>query len=133
MSSYIRKVKTTSGATAVQVVYKEGRRRVDLKHIGSAHSEAELGLLMAKAREVKDAGQGELGIFSEGKVGAVLVEGSHSRLLWEALEGVWERLSFGGVGDEVFKQLVIGVGMGHRPTPPSEPYRRVSRIRLSSG
>jgi hypothetical protein len=28
--------------------------------------------------------------------------------------------------------VVIGVGMGSSPTPPSEPYGRFSRIRLSS-
>jgi len=109
MSSFIRKGRTRSGATSVQVVYKEGREIVGLKHIGSAHSEAELGILLARAREVKDAGQGRLDLFSgeEGAAGRVWVEGSHSRLLWEALGAAWERLGFGCVGDEVFRQLVL--------------------------
>ncbi|MEI8187182.1 MAG: hypothetical protein WCG19_10860 [Chlorobiaceae bacterium] len=45
----IRTVRTASGATAVQVVQKEGKQRSFLKHIGSAYNEDELKLLMAEA------------------------------------------------------------------------------------
>ncbi len=49
---YIRYVTTASGATAVQIVEKHrGQRRI-VKHIGSAHTEAELGVLVAQARAV---------------------------------------------------------------------------------
>jgi len=47
----IRKVRTASGATAVQVVQNKGKQRSFLKHIGSAHNEQELELLMAKAEK----------------------------------------------------------------------------------
>jgi hypothetical protein len=50
--AFIRRVRTTSGATAVQIVeYVDGRQRI-VKHVGSAHSAAELGVLMARAREL---------------------------------------------------------------------------------
>jgi hypothetical protein len=54
-------VRTASGATAVQIAeYVEGRRRI-VAHIGSAHTEAELGLLVEHARGLlDDAAQGEL-------------------------------------------------------------------------
>ncbi len=43
----IRKVRTAFGATAVQVVRNEGKKRAIIKHVGSAHSESECELLMA--------------------------------------------------------------------------------------
>ena len=49
---FIRRVRTTSGATAVQIAeYVEGRQRI-VEHVGSAHTQVELGILMAKAREL---------------------------------------------------------------------------------
>ena len=42
VSPYLRKVRTASGATAVQVVDKSGGRRTILAHLGSFHDEAEL-------------------------------------------------------------------------------------------
>ena len=47
---FLRKVVTASGATAVQVVAKEGRRNRVVKHVGSAHNEAELAVLMEAGR-----------------------------------------------------------------------------------
>jgi hypothetical protein len=57
--AWIRRVRTASGATAVQIAESvKGRRRI-IAHVGSAHTEAELGLLMERARELlDDPGQG---------------------------------------------------------------------------
>ena len=52
----MRRVKTASGATAVQIVHKRGRDVVGIDHIGSAHDDAALALLHA-ARERRHAGQ----------------------------------------------------------------------------
>ena len=46
MSPFLRKVKTASGATAVQIVEKKHGRRTILEHLGSAHSDAELAVLV---------------------------------------------------------------------------------------
>jgi len=46
MRNYIRKVKSKSGATAVQIEHKRGRERIGITHIGSAHNEAELKVLL---------------------------------------------------------------------------------------
>ena len=46
VSPYPRKVKTASGATAVQVVIKDNGVRRIVEHLGSAHDEAKLATLM---------------------------------------------------------------------------------------
>lgn len=59
----IREVKTSSGSTAVQVIYYSNRKRVILKHIGSAKDERELEVLKLTAIEVvKDYTQ-QLSVF----------------------------------------------------------------------
>lgn len=55
--AYIRKFKTTSGATGVQVCYKEGEKVVRTVHVGSASSEKGLEKLMKEARKIMDAGK----------------------------------------------------------------------------
>jgi hypothetical protein len=49
MSYHIRKVKTGSKAIAVQVIKYENRKRVVVKHIGSAHNEEEVIILFDNA------------------------------------------------------------------------------------
>lgn len=58
---WIRRVRTASGATAVQIAESvDGRRRI-VRHVGSAHDEAELGLLIEEAnRLLADDQQGVL-------------------------------------------------------------------------
>lgn len=56
--AYIRKFKTTSGATGVQVCYKEQGRVVKTVHVGSASSEKGLERLMKKAQKVIDGEKG---------------------------------------------------------------------------
>lgn len=52
--AYIRKFKTTSGATGVQVCYKEGTKVVKTVHVGSASSEKALARLLKKAQGIID-------------------------------------------------------------------------------
>jgi hypothetical protein len=47
----IRKVKTKSGSTAIQVVHYNGHIAKVVKHIGSARDDSEHDLLIAKAQE----------------------------------------------------------------------------------
>lgn len=56
--AYIRKFKTTSGATGVQVCYKEGNRVVKTVHVGSASSEVGLARLEREARDIIDKDKG---------------------------------------------------------------------------
>ncbi len=49
---WVRRVRTASGATAVQIAESvNGRRRI-VRHVGSARNEADLGLLMDEARRL---------------------------------------------------------------------------------
>lgn len=54
---FIRKVRTASGAVAVQIVNRTGRTVTSIEHIGSAHTNAELGILLAKAERELRPGQ----------------------------------------------------------------------------
>ena len=60
----IRKVKTASGATAVQVVRNEGKKRAIIKHLGSAHSERECDLLLAEAESYAEAHRRQPNLFA---------------------------------------------------------------------
>jgi hypothetical protein len=133
--AFIRRVRTASGATAVQIAeYAGGRQRI-VKHVGSAHTEAELGVLLDRARElledpeqeVFDLGvepsprtvelasePGDRGLLeapasrpARGRAGPGRVVGTASRVLFEALSAVFTDLGFDVVGDEVFRDLVI--------------------------
>ena len=129
---FIRRVRTASGATAVQIAqYVAGRQRI-VRHVGSAHSDAELGVLMERAEELLgDPGQGsfDLGVEPQrpvvprsgaagqpallppapappATVGPGRVIGTDCRLLYEALATVYVDLGFEVVADPVFRDLV---------------------------
>lgn len=57
VSPFLRKVKTASGATAVQIVEKRGGVRTILEHLGSAHDEAELAALLRIGHDKLHANQ----------------------------------------------------------------------------
>jgi hypothetical protein len=50
-SRFIRKVRTASGAVAVQIVDQTGRTTTSVEHIGSANTDAELALLLRSAEQ----------------------------------------------------------------------------------
>ena len=52
--AYIRKFKTSSGATGVQVCYKSGNKVVKTVHVGSATSEVALEKLLREAQGIID-------------------------------------------------------------------------------
>lgn len=58
--AYIRKFKTSSGATGVQVCYKQGNKVVKTIHVGSASSEKRLLKLTRKAQEIIDGDKNPL-------------------------------------------------------------------------
>lgn len=58
--AFIRKFKTASGATGVQVCYKENGRVVKTVHVGSANSEAGLNKLIVKAQGIIDGDKNPL-------------------------------------------------------------------------
>lgn len=107
---FVRKVKTASGATAVQIARREGRRDVVVEHLGSAHNDAELVVLMQAARAKLHEGQGELDlgvmpVAAEDRVG--VIESQTSRVLIDVISAGWRTLGFDIVDDEAFFQLVL--------------------------
>jgi predicted transcriptional regulator len=121
VASFIRKVPTASGARAVQIVHKRGRQVVGIDHIGSAHNDEELALLMEIARERLHPGQPTLdldvGAVPAGKgapasssgvrAGGARVVGTRSDLLWKVLTDAYQQLGFDAVRDATFAKLVL--------------------------
>ena len=58
--AFIRKFKTGSGATGVQVCWKKGGEVVRTEHIGSANSDVALEKLLKKAQKIIDDGKRSL-------------------------------------------------------------------------
>jgi hypothetical protein len=114
-------VKTSSGATAVQIVHSSRRGSRDIEHMGSAHDDVEVELLKAVARQRLAVGQDELdlGLDREPRdAGCTPVRRPGARLpitstrmahLWDALSFAYDVLGFSAAagGDEVFRQLVL--------------------------
>ncbi|MGH3118867.1 MAG: IS1634 family transposase [Pseudonocardiaceae bacterium] len=133
--AYIRRVRTASGATAVQIAeYADGRERV-VEHVGSSHTVAELGVLLERARELLVDPAQEMFDFEVEAVprtarlmsapaepmlldeprrdgpadrdGTGRVVGTASGVLFDALAGVFAELGFDALGDTVFRDLVL--------------------------
>ena len=132
MSPFLRKVKTASGATAVQIVEKRGGVRTIVEHLGSAHTDAELAALLQAGQAKLHTGQPalDLGVTSQGvPPGTAVVEGSVSRLLIEVVRASWDRLGFGVVADEAFFQLVLARLV--EPTSKLDSLRVIAELGLA--
>ena len=135
--AWVRRVRTASGATAVQIMESVGGRRRIVRHVGSAHDAAELGVLVDAAHEMlTDDAQGllDLGmsvprratplskapgprtLFPDTSnrpvraktVSPGVVHRTQSRLLYDVLAAVYDELGFhAAVADECFRDLVI--------------------------
>lgn len=133
--AWIRRVRTKSGATAVQIAESVGERRRIVRHLGSARDEAELGLLIAQAEELlADDRQGTLDLGPTptvaksrmipdptpaqlvtehpaqqrpDRVPRARVIKSAANVLYEALADVYTSLGFDVIDDDVFRDLVI--------------------------
>lgn len=100
----------------MQIVHKQGRRVVGIEHIGSAHDDAELAVLMEIARQQLHAGQEVLDLDvapsgtgpASGGTGVARVVGMRSQVLWDVLAGAYAQLGFNALGDEAFRALVLG-------------------------
>ncbi|WP_136246175.1 IS1634 family transposase [Mycobacterium intracellulare] len=131
--AYVRKVRTASGAVAVQVARKDCGRVVVVAHVGSAHTDAELGVLLDEARSIVRGEREALDIEVPVRpsrvadvpdwrtttlipaptppvgspVGTGRTVATSSRLLYDVLGAVYDWLGFDAVADPVFRDLVI--------------------------
>lgn len=129
--AFVRKVKTASGATAVQIVEKRNGRRRIVEHIGSARTEGELALLVSVAQQRLHAPQDALVELarSSAQPGATpgpVVEHAASELLWQVLQNAYRELGFDAVEDAVFAQLVAARLV--EPTSKRDTLRVLSEI-----
>ena len=153
--AFVRKVRTGSGATAVQVVRKRHGKLEIIKHVGSGHSPVEVALLVQRGREILQGEQEalDLGVGPEadtaparpaerqpalvpaapapasssaaGGPSGVRVVGTTSDVLWSTLRAAYARLGFGVVEDEVFEQVVLARLV--------EPTSKLDAIRVLEG
>jgi Transposase DDE domain len=109
--AYVRTVRTSSGATAVQVVWSWRKGSRSIEHLGSAHDEVELAALKAAAAERLAGGQTELDLRISGHLepGTLPILSSQMTTLWESLCAAYRALGFESVtqGDNVFRDLVL--------------------------
>jgi len=134
-SRFIRKVRTASGAIAVQIVEKNGRTVTGIEHLGSAHPDAEFGVLLAKAERELLLGQQafDLSVVEQLPVrtsdvadwheleppaesstatprsvtAAGKVIASPAIILWAVLDAAYDRFRFNILTDTAFKAMVL--------------------------
>lgn len=104
--AFIRRVKTASGATAIQIVTKQKGQIIKIVHIGSAHTEEELKVLLALARKHIQGNQLELLPEPQPSL-RVGLKRSFSGLLWNTLQHQYEKIGFDRLNDEAFKALCL--------------------------
>ena len=114
--AYVRTVKTSSGATAVQIVHSSRKGSRKIEHLGSAHTDDEVAALKIAAAKRLTGGDDELdlGIELPAEVAAATSEplpivSSRMGHLVDALSRAYDVLGFDEAagGDEVFRQLVM--------------------------
>lgn len=103
--AFIRKVKTSSGATAIQIAYKVGGRIIKIIHIGSAHNKEELDILVGVAQKRLLANQLEL--LPQADPLQIKTKRSFSALLWNILQEQYAEMGFTQLKDEVFEALCL--------------------------
>ena len=103
--AFIRKVRTKSGATAVQIVTKAHGEIVGIDHLGSAHTDDELTLLLGLARERLRAGQ--LSLLDRPASLTLSLGHTVSGVLMDTLTDVYRRLGFDQLADDDFAALCL--------------------------
>ena len=144
MSTFIKRYSAKNGGTVIQVVHKRGRIVVKTTHIGTAHTEDDLNILIAVAKNIIRSTQQQMDLFppKPDAVGMVM-ERSYSKLLWDTLCNAYCCLGFDVLNDMVFRQLVIArlieptskldtirvlSEIGQAPTSNTEIHRCLRRI-----
>lgn len=105
--AFIRKVKTASGATAVQIARKVSGRLMGLEHLGSAHTKEELEVLISLAKKRLQGGQQVLFPEPENVSFQFGLKQSFSSLLFEVLKEQYQYLGLSKLEDDDFAYLCI--------------------------
>jgi hypothetical protein len=128
MKRYICKERNKDGRVRIKIVKKEGRQRVGVEHIGIGRGVKEIEMLMRLARErIRDKRQMEFK-FEGGEQGLerdIRHKKSYSKYLHERISEIYEKLKFGEIKDEVFKEITIARII--------EPASKAETIRILKG
>ena len=104
-------LRTSSGATAMQIVWSWRKGSRSIEHLGSAHHDVELAALKTAVAERLGAGQTELDLGISGGVETCTLPIMSSQMthLWEPLCAAYRVLGFESAtrSDSVFRDLVL--------------------------
>ena len=126
--AFIRKVKTASGAIAVQIAYMEHGRIIGIDHIGSSHTEAELDTLLAVAKQRLHGSQ--LSLFKDKNAPLkISLKESVSYLLLQTLTEEYNLLGFDQLKDDVFTDLCVARSV--EPTSKLDSLRVLAELGVS--
>lgn len=128
----IRKVKTASGATAVQVVGYRNRKVVVIKHIGSGHSKEEVSALVGSAEVWVAKNSSQNSLFPKEKKRTLVLSsarylGVRHELTRSALRFVAENAGFLALGDFPVDLAIM------RLVKPSSKLRAIELLRKYFG
>jgi transposase len=116
MAEYVRTVKTSSGATAVQIVRYEKRKRIIVSHIGSAHTTEELSTLKREALRKIEATALQKRLFPEeedAQSSSILVLnksaylGARNIFIYEVLTEIFGYFNFPQLHNQLLLDLVL--------------------------
>jgi transposase len=130
---FIRRVRTGSGATAVQIASKQYGVQKIVEHIGSAHTAEDLEFLLEVARTKIQAGQlaFDLDRLAPVRVTAIPeIVGTQARVLWEVLDHAYQEVGFDRVGTDAFKRLVLARII--EPSSKADTIRVLAEIGVAS-
>lgn len=104
--AFIRKTKTASGATAIQIAHKRYGKIVRIEHIGSGHTQIEIDSLISLAKEQMQGGQQNL--FPERNESLQInLKKSFSGLLYRILKAQYHKIGFYQLNDDELMYLCI--------------------------
>lgn len=109
----IRKVKTASGSTAIQVGYYKGKRFVLTKHIGSAKEQSKIEELVSIAQEFIGSNSPQLQLNFNPQKEEILykrglkIKESSLQLAYTYLEYIYEKIGFEQINNKVLKHFAI--------------------------
>jgi hypothetical protein len=121
--AFIRKVKTSSGATAVQIAHKYRGRINRIEHIGSAHTPEDIQSLVVLAKK-RLLGE-QMSLLPENNHQLRIIQKqSVSRLLGDCLRAVYQKVGFDQLSDDIFVLMCIA--------RIAEPTSKLDSIRVLS-
>jgi transposase len=116
MAEHVRTVKTSSGATAVQIVRYEKRKRIVVSHIGSARTTEDLSTLKREALEKIEATALQKRLFPEEEVAQsspILVRnkivylGARHTFIYEAIMEIFGVFNFPKAHNQLLLDLIL--------------------------